>query len=359
MTKIMVIGPNIGMGGVERASVNLANEISRIGYVVFYIALIPEKPFYTLNSKVKYFEPLGFNQKKLSLIKSLMFIRNMIVSNRPDAIISFTKFYGLLANLAVLGTRYKVFISERSSPLYIWPLHIALFCKVSKFLRKPAGIIAQTTIASEYQKRYYGNIPFCVIPNALRKIELLPLQERQKNLLCVGRMGDSCKGFDLIIEAFSKLKNKDWELHFAGGTPEEGSYLIQSIKSDDILSRIKFLGKVKDIDTVYAAAGIFVLPSRSEGFPNALSEAMGAGLPCISFDIIAGPGDIIRNDVDGILVPKDDVSGLTKAIDQLIDDPEKRKYFSRNAIDSSSRFAGPIIAKSHIDFVLHGKTDIN
>lgn len=359
MTKIMVIGPNIGMGGVERASVNLANEISSLGYEVFYIALIPEKPFYSLNSKVLYFEPIGFNQKKLSLIKSLMFIRNMIVSNRPDAIISFTKFYGLLANLAVLGTRYKVFISERSSPLYVWPKHIALFCKVSKFLRKPSGIIAQTSIASKFQKRYYGDIPICVIPNALRKIELFPLLERQKVILCVGRMGDSCKGFDLMIEAFSKLKNQDWELHFAGGTLEDGKYLIKSIKSDDIRNRIKFLGKVQDIDTVYAAAGIFVLPSRSEGFPNALSEAMGAGLPCISFDIIAGPGDLIRNDVDGILVPKDDVSGLSKAIDQLIDDPEKRKYFSKNAMDSSSRFAGPIIAKSHIDFVLHGKNAIN
>ena len=56
------------------------------------------------------------------------------------------------------------------------------------------------------------------------------------------------------------------------------------------------------MDQVYSRASIFVLPSRSEGLPNALIEAMAHGLPCISFDINAGPSDLIQNNVNGVLI---------------------------------------------------------
>lgn len=357
MKKIMVVGPNIGLGGVERASVNLSNEISRLGYKVFFVALIPKEPFYALDGRVEYFEPKGFNQSGISLIKTLVFLRKHINRINPDAIIGFTKFYGLFANLSLIATPHRIFISERSSPLYKWPRHISLFCSISKLLRKPAGIIAQTKIAASYQQLYYGNIPISVIPNAIRKLELYPNIERQKILLCVGRMGDSCKGFDLMIESFSRLKNQDWELHFAGGTEDEGNYLIENLSSEHIRKRIKFLGRVKDIDLVYASAGIFVLPSRSEGFPNALSEAMAAGVPCISFDFIAGPGDLITHNEDGILVPREDVTALAETIDQLINDPLKRKNLGENAMESSQRFKGSKIAKLHIDFISNTETN--
>ena len=60
------------------------------------------------------------------------------------------------------------------------------------------------------------------------------------------------------------------------------------------------LGAVDDVDKWLARASIFAFSSISEGFPNALIEAMAAGLPCVSFDCDAGPRDIIKNKINGI-----------------------------------------------------------
>jgi len=75
------------------------------------------------------------------------------------------------------------------------------------------------------------------------------------------------------------------------------------------------------------------LSSIVEGFPNVLLEAMSYGLPCISFDCDTGPGDMIRNGVNGILVnPDDRESGLVNALNKLIPSEELRSEFSRNSI---------------------------
>lgn len=328
--KIVVIGPNVGMGGVERASSNIANGLEDSGEEVVYLALIPEDQFFEL--RTSYIEPKDFNRTKMDFIKTIKFIRDHVNEIKPDKIIAFTKFYAALANFALLFSRYKVIITERSSPLYIWPKQVEIFCRMSFALKKPSGVISQTSIASQYHKKLYGSTKYTVIPNAVRKLKLYPEVNRENTILAVGRFNDSCKGFDLLVEAFNLLENKSWRLVFAGGSREEGQYLLEVAKPE-VRSRMDFLGSVKDTDTIYSKAGIFAMPSRSEGFPNALAEAMVAGCPCISFDFVAGPKDLIDNDVNGILIEKEDVAKLAKGLDELISNPEKRKEIAHKALE--------------------------
>ena len=92
-----------------------------------------------------------------------------------------------------------------------------------------------------------------------------------------------------------------------------------------ILDRVEFAGWQNGEGKLDALkkADIFVLPSHAEGLPNALVEAMAAGLPCVVTPVGAIP-DIVRNEVDGVIVKVGDIEGLAAAIGSLIDDERRR-----------------------------------
>lgn len=337
VNKILIIAPCLTMGGIERASSNTANGLSELGAKVYFLSLFKKEAFFKLNEGIEIIEPQGFNKTKLSLFKSILWIRKEVKRVNPEHILVFNKFYGAITALALLGTKYPYFLSERSSPLFVWRQPMRAINKLAFSIKPPKGVIAQTNIAAEYQRKYFKKTEVIVIPNSVREVQLFPEIKREKVILAVGRLNDYLKGFDLLIESFAKLKNQDWELHIAGGD-EEGEALKEQAERLGVINRIKFLGKVKEIDKCYAYAGMFVIPSRSEGFPNALAEAMTAGCCCIAFDFVAGPNEMITNGVDGILVPSGDTQKLAEAIDDLIVKDDFRDVLAQKAIKTSQHF---------------------
>jgi glycosyltransferase involved in cell wall biosynthesis len=157
-------------------------------------------------------------------------------------------------------------------------------------------------------------------------------------VLAVGRLVPQ-KGFDLLIDAFATVvqRHPNWSLVIVGEGPEEARLRGMA---GGLLARgaVTFRGAVTDLARYYRCAGLFVLPSRFEGFPNVLLEAMASGCAVIAADCPAGPSEIVRDGIDGSLVAPDDVRALITEMDRLMSDAAERSRLGARAGDVSERF---------------------
>jgi GalNAc-alpha-(1->4)-GalNAc-alpha-(1->3)-diNAcBac-PP-undecaprenol alpha-1,4-N-acetyl-D-galactosaminyltransferase len=335
------------MGGMERASVNLANQFANLNHQVQYIAIVKRKPFFNLNPNIIFNQP-DVEVKKLPILSTLRRIRKQIQSFNPDKVIGFNKYYSALTAIALLGLNKPLYISERSSPLYKWDKKISLFCKLAFALKIPKAVVAQTNIAKTFQKKYYIKSNIVVIPNMV-DLNSFKCGKKEKIILAVGRINDYLKGFDLLVQAIH-LCNNNWPIYIAGGDETDEAF-VMLINQFGLQRRFVLLGKVEDIKCWYSKAEIFVIPSRSEGFPNALIEAMAGACACVTFDFIAGPQDIILHEENGILVESENVQLLANAIDKLTYDDLLRDKIQNAALNSVQKYSSAIITQSWLNLL--------
>jgi len=182
-----------------------------------------------------------------------------------------------------------------------------------------------------------------VIPNAVYAPSLTEEPKRAagatKTAYAMGRL-EHQKGFDILLRAFAAVKDKqsDWELTILGEGPLRAD-LERLIRELGLSGRAHLPGWVPNPARLLNDGDLFVLSSRFEGFPNSLCEAMACGIPVISTDCPTGPDGIVRHEVDGILVPTEDVEALSAAMDRLMSNEEERRELARRAPEILERFA--------------------
>ena len=260
--------------------------------------------------------------------------------------------YILITIITSLFIKTKLVISGRTSPDRIGFPHNSLLNKGYKFLHKLLskrvnGIIAQTQYAEEvYLKNY--KCPIIVIPNFLRTIKPYNL-ERKNQIVTVGRCVSE-KGQHFLIESFSKIKNKNWNLVIIGDGPKRID-LEKQVESLHLKDRVIFTGSQKDVDYYLSQSKIFAMTSVSEGFPNGIIEAMGNKLATVSFNCVAGPSDIIEHGKNGFLVEVGDIDTFSYYLDELIANEELLQKISNQAVLDSSRYDLEKIAVRYYNFL--------
>ena len=164
-------------------------------------------------------------------------------------------------------------------------------------------------------------------PNPAKKEEVRKRLGLKKGSLYIGTVGSlrPVKNQSLLIKACKTILPyfDHVEVLIVGEGPLE-SQLIQEANTLGLSGKIHFAGVQPNIPDVLNALDIFVLPSRSEGMPNAVLEAMACGIPTIATSVGGSP-EIIEDGISGMLIASEDEGHLTRALTELIQDDEKRR----------------------------------
>jgi glycosyltransferase involved in cell wall biosynthesis len=155
-------------------------------------------------------------------------------------------------------------------------------------------------------------------------------------LVAVGRL-TAQKGFDLLLDAFSNIAAAvpAWQLVIWGEGPERRD-LERQVERLCLADRVRLPGLSEAPGSWVSTGSCFVLPSRYEGFPNVLLEAMRAGMAVVAFDCEYGPSELIEHERNGLLVANGDVRGLGQTLLRVMTNPSLRAYLAARASDQGS-----------------------
>jgi len=347
--RITFVISSLNCGGAQKVISTMANYWAEKGFAITIFTFDDGStaPFYPLKSNIihnhlnlsnKSINVSGKIRNQLIKIRSL---RKNITQNSPDITISFIHKTNMVTTLALLGTGIPLIISERNDPH--WD-KIGRFGKVARHMVYPLAdlLVVQTKHIRDYFPKMLRS-KIQIIPNPVSLPEKFntkgkPLYLKKPAIIAMGKFQRQ-KGLDILIKAFSHLKKKHprWSLTILGDGELRPDFekLAGSLGLSDC---VFFPGVVNNPYHYMQHADLFVMPSRYEGFPNALCEAMAFGLPVITTNFSSAEEIVGKDESAGMIVPIENIPALAKAMDELIRDNNRRKRLASQAQQISNRF---------------------
>jgi glycogen synthase len=343
--RILIINseyPPIG-GGAGNASAHIADQLEKLGFIVSVVTSrfgkLPHRE-QSRNITIYRVPSIRRRQDRSNPLEQIIFVLSasfwtlsLIPHFRPSATLAFFGVpSGAIAWLIKKVYRIPYVISLRGGDVpgfrpYDFHIYHKLIAPFLRLIWKNAfTVIANSNglrlLAHTFDSRF--EIP--IIPNGV-DVELFKTGERDwssPRLLSAGRIVHQ-KGLDLAMHALGGLKELNWEWHIAGDGPQMQALrsLAQELGIDD---RVFFLGwqSREQIMESYREANVFLFPSRHEGMPNAILEAMSSGLPVIA-TCIAGNEELVIEGQTGYLVPSEDIEALQNALKKILNDSVLRQ----------------------------------
>lgn len=342
--KILCFIYSLGPGGAERVLTHLATDWAEKGNQVTIATYDKgDDPFYALSAKVRLIKlRLSGGNILLRLINHLkrpFVFRKIIKKLSPDVVISFMDKTNVLVLMAKSGVDIPVIISERTDFLKYYPGTVVSLLRPF-FYKRAQALVTLSQVQAQYFRKFCRRVVIIANPVIPLKYSLSSnASKREPNILAAGRLSNE-KGFDLLLRAFSNIHASipDWNLVIYGKGPDRKN-LERLVHNLRIQKRVKLAGITKDLPKVMSKAGIFVLSSRYEGFPNVLIEAMAAGCPVIATDCADSIRDIITHQKNGLLIPPENIEALEKAIKLLLTNESLRKKLGKEAQKSIKKFS--------------------
>lgn len=343
-----------GFGGAERQVITLGNQMADRGHEVHMLLLSDDKIKYALSDKIKVHSLL--HAEKGNIVRKVINRRKALVSKlrelKCNVVINFNFQSAYLLTLTKTKGIGKVIYSERGDPGDKEYKGLMGLIRRS-VLHKIDGYVFQSEGARDYFNDSYVNNHSVVIPNACFLPKSTPSSQRTKRIVSVGRLSAQ-KNQRLLIDAFAKISPKfpDYILQIYGDGELRGD-LVRLSQNHGIENKVKLMGTTPNISEAIKDASLFVLSSDYEGIPNALIEAMSLGLPCVSTDCKPGGArTLITSEVDGIIVPIQNVEALTNSIDYMLSYPDEAERMAIKATEISDRLSPELIYTNWEQFII-------
>jgi len=349
---------NLGAGGAQKMMAFVISSIAPYAEKVYVIMSEKINNYnFQENVEIRYIsEYIKTNKNAIQRIREFESLandtKNIIISEKIDCICAFGYYYTTIGVRAVKGTNCKLIGSERRSPQMLAKVYQLISSYAYTHCDK---VVFQLEGARNYFPRIDDN-KVAIIPNPFirKQIDISNVYDRRKVITMAAARLEVEKGFDIGIKAMSEVvkSHPDYVMEIFGDGDFEQLYgtLLDKLS---IRQYVKYMGFSRNIISEIYDSMIFLLPSRSEGIPNMLMEALAAGIPCVASDCPpGGPKMLLDNNKNGLLVPLNDSLAMAKAICELIENSKLRESISDNARSVVDRFSPEKIALMWVDCFL-------
>jgi len=349
--KILFLLPSLEFGGAEKVMVLLYNHINRVEFepyfCVFKNGILYKK--ISENNKITILNKDKVTHGIFGLLKTIYKINPDIVfstHSHLNAIICLIKKIKLINSKVVI--RESNFLSiQQSSSMSFYVKNIVTWL-IKQAYPVADHIICQTEEMKKDLQLFLSNskINPVVIYNPIEDIPGYIKNLTAPRIITIGRL-EKQKNHPLIIEAFDLIKNSIPHHLVIIGDGSERDSINKLIESKGLTNRVKLVGFVENVWDEYSGSSLFVLPSKYEGFPNVIIEAMANSVPVISTNCPSGPKEIIEDNVNGLLSPLEDKKILSEKMLYVLQNKEFSEMIRNNAYEFVSKYLISNIVKEY------------
>jgi glycosyltransferase involved in cell wall biosynthesis len=308
--KVVLFSKSFGgiAGGIEKMCLLVAESLVSEGHSVLIISIdkADANSFYKWPDEVDWIKlDIGDPAKKSGFrvrYARLLAIRKAILSYSADTAVGFQVGAFALVKLATVGMRIKVVAAERNAPTLFEYIKFGTLKKIgSHFILSFASAIAVQFY--DYRNLYprFLRHKIIVTPNLVEKRTQLPNPDTDPDftkILFVGRLTFQ-KNVRVLLEACVTLTGKI-RITLIGEGPER--LALENYARENRLD-VHFLAPTSKLEAYFLDSDFLVMPSRWEGFPNVVAEALSFGVPVVAFEKCSGMSQLISHGLSGILAP--------------------------------------------------------
>jgi glycosyltransferase involved in cell wall biosynthesis len=337
--------------GAPRDSILLANEIASRGHHVEILTLVPEGTArMQVHERVR-IVPVGGNHLRMAV----PYLRQALIRHRPDVLISAEAAPNLVALLAARlvpqRIRPRVVLRELGSPSAAlrqesqWQ-NLLAYWGLRALYRLADTVVTLTGGAEQDLQEDFGLAPNKIARMRANAVVDGPVprpEPREKNLIVsVGRLTRE-SDHATLLRAFARAAQPGWRLAIVGDGPMRDELNALSLALG-VRARVILTGALYDPIPVLRRAALAVWSARSDGFSNAMVEALACGTPVVATDCPYGPREILGDGRYGALVPVGDVDALADAITQAMNSkPDREALRARGSMHTAERAADALL----------------